>query len=371
MALPIYASVEPPWQSLTRVPNAVVTGIFQGWGVMDHWFPRSARGVGLSRRVAVTIAAVGLAASGLGLLVWFLLTRNAWWLAWQTSLATILAVVLTSWGMSVAMLAWARKMRIAGSRTVQEGSDGSRGESSPSLRSLAELNPFDLEVHRPVEVNVDVQLPDLPRYLPRDHDAQLRRIAEGAAGGASGIAVMVGGSSTGKTRAAWEALDCLRGREPRWQLWHPIDPARPDAALAGLSSVGPRTVVWLNEAQLYLDTRADVGERVAARLRELLRDPVRRPVLVLATLWPAHWEKLTLAMKWIAPAFLEALACRIRLTYHAFLPCVVVFLVFFRRYISACRVKPFRVVPGDPFQGREHDIIDPAPWPFRSMSSFL
>ncbi len=33
-----------------------------------------------------------------------------------------------------------------------------------------------------------------------------------------------------------------------------------------------------------------LGERVAAGLRELLRDPARAPVLVLATLWPQFWD---------------------------------------------------------------------------------
>ena len=42
--------------------------------------------------------------------------------------------------------------------------------------------------------------------------------------------------------------------------------------------------MWLNEAQFYLDpAEAGLGERVAAGLRELLRDPGRAPVLVLAT----------------------------------------------------------------------------------------
>ena len=36
-----------------------------------------------------------------------------------------------------------------------------------------------------------------------------------------------------------------------------------------------------------------LGERVAAGLRELLRDPARAPVLVLATLWPQFWDVLT------------------------------------------------------------------------------
>jgi hypothetical protein len=53
-------------------------------------------------------------------------------------------------------------------------------------------------------------------------------------------------------------------------------------------------VVWLNEAQFYLQAAdGGLGERVAAGLRELLRDPARAPVLVLATLWPQYWDTLT------------------------------------------------------------------------------
>jgi uncharacterized protein YidB (DUF937 family) len=156
-------------------------------------------------------------------------------------------------------------------------------------------DPFALEVHRPVQAE-DSQpgLPELPPYVPRDHDAELGLVVRTAAEGRSGIAVLVGGSSTGKTRACWEALQSLRDQEPGWRLWHPIDPTRPDAALRGMSGIGPRTVVWLNEAQFYLDVAdGGLGERVAAGLRELLRDPARTPVLVLATLWPQFWDTLT------------------------------------------------------------------------------
>ena len=51
--------------------------------------------------------------------------------------------------------------------------------------------------------------------------------------------------------------------------------------------------MWLNEAQLYLDTTDELGERVAAQLRALLRDPDQAPVLVLATIWPEYWHALT------------------------------------------------------------------------------
>ena len=163
-------------------------------------------------------------------------------------------------------------------------------------RPLEEVtDPFVLEVHRPVQPeDAPPGLPVLPPYVPREHDQVLGQVVRAAADGRSGIAVLVGGSSTGKTRACWEALALLRDQDPPWRLWHPIDPSRPDAALRELPGIGPRTVVWLNEAQFYLDpAEAGLGERVAAGLRELLRDPGRAPVLVLATVWPEFWDTLT------------------------------------------------------------------------------
>ncbi|MEV4315670.1 hypothetical protein [Actinocrispum sp. NPDC049592] len=153
-------------------------------------------------------------------------------------------------------------------------------------------DPFVLEVHRPVVL--DGQQPDLPLlpvYVPRAHDIELRRAVEGAARGHSAMVVLVGGSSTGKTRACWEAIQTL---PDDWRLWHPFDPTRIEAALAGLPRVGPRTVVWLNELQFYLHSPgSDAGERVATALRTLLTDPARGPVLVLGTLWPQHWDTFT------------------------------------------------------------------------------
>ena len=155
-------------------------------------------------------------------------------------------------------------------------------------------DPFALEVHRPVHLDeVSPGLPDLPEYVPRDHDAELARRVRLALAGHSTVAVLVGGSSAGKTRACWEVLKLLRGQAPVWRLWHPISPSRPEAALDDLARIGPRTVVWLNEAQEYLGAPGELGERVAAGLRELLRDPSRGPVLVLATLWPSYWHELT------------------------------------------------------------------------------
>jgi hypothetical protein len=169
-------------------------------------------------------------------------------------------------------------------------------DAAAAGRALSEMtDPFALEVHRPVQPeDPPREMPALPTYVPREHDTELGSMVRAAADGSSGIAVLVGGSSTGKTRACWEALQLLRDRPEPWRLWHPIDPSRPDAVLHELVAVGPRTVVWLNEAQFYLDVPGNsLGEQVAAGLRELLRDPARRPVLVLATLWPSFWDELT------------------------------------------------------------------------------
>ena len=180
-------------------------------------------------------------------------------------------------------------------RDYETGTRPSARRAPPGRLLASVTDPFALEVHRPVQPDDPPHgLPALPEYVAREHDAELRQVVEAAAEGQSGVAVLVGGSSTGKTRACWEALALLRQQSRPWRLWHPIDPTRPEAALRELPTVGPRTVVWLNEAQLYLEIKhGELGERIAAGLREALRDPARAPVLVLATLWPRHWDTLT------------------------------------------------------------------------------
>ncbi|MFD5123645.1 hypothetical protein ACFWOE_31430, partial [Streptomyces sp. NPDC058385] len=137
--------------------------------------------------------------------------------------------------------------------------------------------------------DVDDRFGTLPAYIPRDHDDQLKAVVAEAVPGRSGIAVLVGGSSTGKTRALWEAVATL---PDGWRLWHPLSPTAPEAVLDTLPDIAPKTVVWLNEAQHYLSPDP-LGEQVAASLRELLHDPSRVPVLILGTLWPKQWDILT------------------------------------------------------------------------------
>ncbi|MEU6261507.1 hypothetical protein [Streptomyces sp. NPDC047043] len=104
------------------------------------------------------------------------------------------------------------------------------------------------------------------------------------------MTVLVGTSSTGKTRACWEAIQALA--DDGWRLWHPFDPTRAEAALDDLERVRPYTVVWLNEVQHYLG-HLQLGERIAAGLHSLLTDARCQPVLILGTLWPEYHRQYT------------------------------------------------------------------------------
>ncbi|WP_127552470.1 sel1 repeat family protein [Actinoplanes sp. OR16] len=178
---------------------------------------------------------------------------------------------------------------------------GTSRPAAPSPRLGRPIGECDPTGPGGLEVHPAIQLPGagtgdaLTAYVPRAHDAELRAIVDGMLDdGRSRLITVVGGSSTGKTRACWELVRYLDQRQrDRWTLWHPYDPTRPEAALADLARAGSYTIVWLNEAQHYLmPADPGLGERVAAGLRTLLGDPGREPVLVLATLWPEYWNAL-------------------------------------------------------------------------------
>ncbi|MGW8378450.1 helix-turn-helix domain-containing protein [Streptomyces sp. ODS28] len=162
-------------------------------------------------------------------------------------------------------------------------------------RPIGEWEPHDLEVH-PAGPGTSAAGAEpraqraLPGYVSREHDRALAEAVRDAMAGRSRVVVLVGTSSTGKTRACWEAVQPLA--EQGWRLWHPFDPTRAQAALEQLHYVRPRTVVWLNEAQHYLGDRA-VGEQIAAALHHLTTSPERGPVLVLGTLWPEYAARYT------------------------------------------------------------------------------
>ncbi|RKT20053.1 tetratricopeptide repeat protein [Streptomyces sp. 1114.5] len=194
-----------------------------------------------------------------------------------------------TWWLEQRAADWKQAHPSRGGRPAKQS--GPTPGQKPLGRSIKLLtDPFAFEVHPAIAVSGEAELPVLPPYVEREHDGRLRDSVQRAAAGHSGFALLVGGSSTGKTRACWEAVQILPAD---WRLWHPLDPGRPEAVADALDAIGSHTVVWLNEAQHYLRTSASaLGERVAAGLRELLRDPDRSPVLILGTVWPEYLATL-------------------------------------------------------------------------------
>ncbi|MFF7845181.1 sel1 repeat family protein [Streptomyces ossamyceticus] len=130
----------------------------------------------------------------------------------------------------------------------------------------------------------------LPDYVPRPHDTELRECLSAAAGEQTPPVLLVlrGGSCTGKTRTAYEAI---RETVPHdFQLLFPADADSLQAALDA-DALHPRTVLWLDDAQEYL--RGAAGRTIAASL--LRRLDSDGPLIIIATLWPSFDDQLTAA----------------------------------------------------------------------------
>jgi hypothetical protein len=148
---------------------------------------------------------------------------------------------------------------------------------------VRDARPRLLGVHAPISVpGVPDDVP--PQYVRRDVDAAEfgvhARVT--AAAQAGGFVLLVGGSSVGKTRCAVEAVKALL---PDWWLVHPAGPPE----LSALAQAPPpRTVVWLDELQRYLDGEHGLA---GAAVRALLTGP--HPVVIIGTLWPDRYAACT------------------------------------------------------------------------------
>ncbi|MGW5820422.1 tetratricopeptide repeat protein [Streptomyces noursei] len=121
--------------------------------------------------------------------------------------------------------------------------------------------------------------------MKREHDQELRACLDKTASSREAAFVVVRGEScTGKTRTAYEAvLACL----PDWHLVFPKD-AESLLAILAADALSAQTIVWLNEAQEFLS--GPLGESAAVGLRRRLE--LAGPVVIIATLWPAHYRTL-------------------------------------------------------------------------------
>ena len=125
----------------------------------------------------------------------------------------------------------------------------------------------------------------MPAYISRPHDEPLRAVLDPAVP-ASRLVVVRGGSSTGKTRAAYEAV---AARLAGWQLDYPLDPGALAARLD--AGIPVRTVLWLGELRRR---RLHGGPAVLGRLADLLKGEGH---LLITTVWPEQWAAYAAAAR--------------------------------------------------------------------------
>ena len=215
-----------------------------------------------ARHAGVTALILFAAAVTLALLV-AVLSHQAW--------PPVVVAILV--GIPALYLAW---LAVPGVRSPEPAAAG-----KPAHGRLATMwNPVELGVHKAIGGG------PMPPYVWRPHDEPLRAVLDPAVA-ASRLVVIRGGSSTGKTRAAYEAV---AARLADWQLDYPRDIAALKERLdAGIPA---RTVLWLDELRQYAD--ADEGPAVLGRLADLLGGEGH---LVITTMWPEHWTTYTAAAR--------------------------------------------------------------------------
>jgi uncharacterized protein YidB (DUF937 family) len=171
--------------------------------------------------------------------------------------------------------------RLAGEvRTAPPRPDGGATVHRTHGCPIAQWNPVKLGVHQVIGGG------SMPMYIRRPHDELLWAVLDPAVP-ASRLVVVRGGSSTGKTRAAYEAV---AGQLADWQLDYPLNVAALKERLD--TGIPARTVLWLGELRQYAD--AEGGAEVLGRLADLLTG---EGYLLITTVWLEHWNTYTAAAR--------------------------------------------------------------------------
>ncbi|NUR29887.1 MAG: hypothetical protein HOV83_29230 [Catenulispora sp.] len=150
----------------------------------------------------------------------------------------------------------------------------------PGAVRVGAVNADNLHIHRAIEV--DGLKGRLPAYVERDTDTApggvrelLRQVKDGG-----GMVVVVGESSVGKTRCAFEAI---RAVMPGWWM---IIPADGDHLRELARQPLARTVIWLDELQDYLDGERGLNAGMVRAFKAC-------GAVLVATLWPTYYTAYT------------------------------------------------------------------------------
>ena len=226
------------------------------------WRSRKPRGRAAARRAGVKAIALLAVTAALALLL-AVLSHQAW--------PPVLVAILGT--LPALYLAW---LAVPGAVSPPGSAVGKPVHGRP----VAQWPPVDLGVHQVIGGG------PMPAYVRRPHDELLRAILDPAVS-ASRLVVVRGESSTGKTRAAYEAVIA---QLPDWQLDYPLDSVALELRLD--AGVPPRTVLWLGELRQYVGV--DEGAKILGRLADLLEGDGR---LIITTMWPKEWAAFVAAAR--------------------------------------------------------------------------
>ncbi|WP_133849299.1 helix-turn-helix domain-containing protein [Labedaea rhizosphaerae] len=151
---------------------------------------------------------------------------------------------------------------------------------------VEDFTPSAAGIHRAVSSADGASRAELPTYVAREHDVELRERLAAAAAEGGGVILVTGASCARKTRSVWEAVrtDAFSG----WQVVRPRD-ADQLRGLANSTALRARTVVWLDELQRYLPEQPQHG-LAKEDLQALWQQ--HTPVVVVGTMWPDVYDQI-------------------------------------------------------------------------------
>ena len=224
------------------------------------------RGSWRANRLALIVAALALLAGTPAILA-AAKVSNPLVLAGATAAAAVVVGIGAVWQQRYQRVAERRDQQ---EFRVQDGCLVLAGGRLPTVRDMSD-HPLTLGVHQspaPTAGVVEGQtLPGTPTYVPRDIDSHLReRLAAG------GFVLLVGDSTAGKSRAAFEAI---KGTLTSHLL---ICPASRDAVATAVDRAAQerRCVLWLDDLESFLGA----GGLTAAYVGRLLSGEAHHRVIV-------------------------------------------------------------------------------------------
>ena len=161
---------------------------------------------------------------------------------------------------------------------------GGRTKGLPTAGEITDRALLGIHPSIPLPAGADTSLlsPDLPLYVPRDVDADLRAWIT-AHRESGGFLLLAGPAASGKTRCAYELVHDMLAD---WPMYMPSTSAQLTDYFQASPDPG-KLVVWLNETQRFLSPDG----LTIATVRHILACP--RPVIIIGTIWPRRYDTLT------------------------------------------------------------------------------